>query len=94
MKVYRYEMPDKGGPFFTLDGVQRRTGICIQVSDYVFGCLSRDDLTSHFHGTANFPEECKIVVREVPDDAVINVGNQVMFPKAYLREDTVIHDED
>ena len=89
MKVYRYEMPDGGGPFFTLSGIQRRTGVCVQVSTYVFGCLNKDDLVNHFHGTLDFPEECKIVTREIPDDVIINVGNQVMFPKEFVREDTL-----
>ena len=38
MLIYRYEMPDGGGPFFTLDGVQRRTGVKLPPSEYIFGC--------------------------------------------------------
>ena len=85
MIVYRYEMPDGGGPFFTLDGVQRRTGVQLPSSDYVFGCSSEEDLNKYFNGVKDIPTECKVVVRDIPDEMVAIIGNQVMFPKQIVR---------
>lgn len=86
MKVYRYEMPDGGGPFFTLDGIQRRTGVKLPSSDYVSGCDNLDNLDKYFHGIQNIPEECKIVAREIPDELVLRIKTgQVIFPKYLIR---------
>lgn len=85
MKVYRYEMPDGGGPFFTLDGVQRRTGVQLPSSDYIFGCSSEEELDKYFNGVKDIPAECGVVVRDIPDEMIILVGDQIMFPKQIIR---------
>lgn len=84
MLVFRYEMPDGGGPFFTLDGVQRRTGMKLSHSNLVYGCKRIKDLALYFHNIADIPSECRIVGRNIPDDQVIVFGLQVAFPKEII----------
>ena len=84
MLIYRYEMPDGGGPFFTLDGVQRRTGVKLPPSEYIFGCKNIDDLNKYFNNVENISEECKIVVRDIPANEIYYLGNQIMFKKSLL----------
>ena len=84
MLVYRYEMPDKGGPFFTINGVQRRTGVKLKTSEFVFGCKNEEDLDHYFEGCLDLPSNLKLVVRDIPDDKIIFLDNQLLFPKEFL----------
>ena len=87
MKIYRYEMPDFGGPFFTLDGTQRRTGYKMaHVAEWVFGATSAEELEEYFNGVRDIPYGCKIVVREIPDKYLFYIKGQVAFDKVLLFE--------
>lgn len=86
MKVYRLEMPDGGGPFFTLDGVQRRTGVKLPSADFACGCPTLEKLNEYFNKCSNIPQECKVVIREIPDEFVMYSEDQVIFPKRFIKE--------
>ena len=86
MIVYRLEMPDGGGPFFTLEGVQRRTGMQLPPSEFVFGCHSEADLDKYFKFKKGIPKECKVVVREIPDELCKDFGLQIMFPREIIKK--------
>lgn len=83
MLTYRVEMPDLGGPFFTFDGVQRRTGVKIMDSEYVFAFRSMNDLHNYFRGN-DIPEGCRIVVRDLPIDKIVIFDTKVMIPKKLI----------
>lgn len=78
-------MPDLGGPFFTFDGVQRRTGIKIMDSDYVFGFSSMEQLNKYFKG-GKIPDGCKIVIRDLPEDKIVQFNTRIMIPKTLILE--------
>lgn len=86
MLVYRYEMPDGGGPFFTLDGVQRRTGVKLPSATFACGCSTLEKLEEYFNHCSNIPQECKLVVRDIPDEFVMISEDQVIFPKRFIKE--------
>jgi len=91
MIVYRYEMPDGGGPFFTLGGIQRRTGVQMPPSAYVFGCTNFEDINKYFQGKDSIPKECKLVKREIPDQYVVRISDQAMFPKTFIEEGNLLN---
>lgn len=74
-------MPDGGGPFFTLEGVQRSTGVRLPSSDYAFGCHSVEDLNKYFRNKQVVLDRCQVVVRDIPDELCKDFGLQIMFPK-------------
>ncbi len=92
MKIYRYEMPDGGGPYFTLNGIQRKTKENFHLSfDYVFGCESEEDLKNYFKGKEEDIKECEIIVRDIPDNLIIKTKKQIIFPKFLINGQTKLN---
>lgn len=87
MRVYRYEMEDGGGPWFTRDGSSRGTFIDIKFNDGVlYGCTSLEELFDYFRQETHKVDlvDCTVKVYEIPDEdiEIISPG-QVVFPKTY-----------
>lgn len=87
MRVYRYEMEDGGGPWFTRDGSLREKPVEIRFSDDVlYGCTSLEELFDYFRQESHKVnlQDCIVKVYEIPNEdiEVISKG-QVAFPKTY-----------
>jgi len=92
MKIYRYEMEDGGGPYFTFDGAQRKTGQKIQENfNYVFGCESEEQLKAYFKGKEKEIKDCEIIVRDIPDEYITKLKKQVIFPKFLINGQTKLN---
>lgn len=92
MRVYRYEKPDGGGPWFTRDGSPR--GELPRLKDYenvIYGFLSLQSLFDFFkdHGNEVDMKDCEIKTYEVPQEDIEIMRNtsgyrdEVIFPKTY-----------
>lgn len=87
MRIYRYEMDDGGGPWFTRNGSSRGNPITIRFDDDVlYGCTSLEELFNYFREESHKVnlEDCMVKVYEIPDEdiEIISPG-QVIFPKTY-----------
>lgn len=78
MRVYRYEKPDGGGPWFTRDGIQRNHGpMPPKFSDSVlYGCTSLESLFSYSRDPAHNINlnDCEIKIYEVPEHDITKAG--------------------
>lgn len=85
MKVYRYEKPDGGGPFFTFYGINRFTH---QRDDdnFLSGCLSIEDLKKYFLFQEDILEECVLQEYDIPDEEIEYGASHVYFPKKYSQK--------
>ena len=88
MRVYRYEMKDGGGPWFTKDGVQRNPiHMPIKFSDdTLYGCISLQALFDYFREPSHKVdlEKCVVRVYEIPEyDIRVVSRREVVFPKSY-----------
>jgi len=84
MIIYRYENEDGGGPYYTLDGINRKSGIKLEDSSYIFGCTSIDKLETYFKNK-NDIKGCTMTVRDIPNKYIICLGDdQVLFPKIFM----------
>ena len=102
MLVYRYEYPDGGGPWFYPDGTERQP---LRHKDlyyrenckYAFGCKSKESLLRYFdpsNGHRISLIGSQIKVYDIPKKEVIELNNQLMFPKHYIEGDTNVWKED
>ena len=86
MKVYRYEKPDGGGPWSTLDGVWRSNNEqCKYADDYVYGCDSFENLEHYFTRQEFMKDGCQLKVYDVPKDEAVFIPRThvVLFPKKF-----------
>ncbi len=78
MRVYRYERPDGGGPWFTRDGVQRNDRpMPKKFSDNIlYGCTSLDSLFAYFRDPVHNVDlgDCTVRVYEVPEHDITKAG--------------------
>lgn len=87
MRVYRYEMEDGGGPWFTREGSLRDKPTKIRFNDGVlYGCTSLEELFDYFRQESHKVDldDCIVRVYEISDEdiEIISPG-QVIFPKTY-----------
>ena len=83
MIVYRYEKPDKGGVFFTLDGINRLTNVQI-FDNWISGCESVESLMQWFSERNINTDDCIIVSYNVPKEAIKYTKTHLVFPKKYI----------
>lgn len=85
MKIYRYEMPDGGGPWFNKDGKVRYKGTQPPIDDYLNGCDSLENLQTYFADCPSLIENCILRIYEVPDEEVVPLyrTHTVLFPKRF-----------
>lgn len=83
MKIYRYERPDGGGPFCTIDGKLRINKNITYNNNLLFGCSSIEQLFKWFENYQSLLYGCKIKIYDIPDSEVIIGEDEVLFPKGY-----------
>lgn len=93
MRVYRFENPDGGGPWFTQEGKLRTESVTPPSkskfkSPVLYGCTPLYKLLDYFKDSRHKVDisNCEIKVYEIPDKDItyINKGTgHVAFPKSY-----------
>lgn len=90
MVLYRYEMPDGGGPYVTPDGYIRGMSKEKQVDGpytdgFKYCCKSIKELKKYFLERTEpfFLKQCEIKIYEVPDNLVKYNGYSYKIPFAY-----------
>lgn len=92
MRVYRFEKPDGGGPWFTKDGILRNPNVLPVGTGFtdpvLYGCASLEELFSYFREPAHKVNltDCEVRVYEVPEQDIIHISprtGQIVFPKTY-----------
>ena len=88
MKVYRYEKPDGGGPWFTKEGtIREEDARQPPVDEYLNGCDSLESLQDYFSRYPSLIKDCELKVYDVPDNEVIRMRTHtVLFPKKFREE--------
>ena len=83
MIVYRYEKSDKGGVFFTLNGINRKNNIYFD--DNWISCCESEKLLKQWFLERNIDvSDCHIVIYDIPKEAIRKTRTHLIFPKEYL----------
>ena len=83
MLVYRYEYPDKGGVFFTLDGKNRKNNYIFD-DNWISCCESIDALKLWFNKRKIDVSNCQIITYDIPKEAIKYTQTHLLFPKKYI----------
>ena len=83
MIVYRYEKSDKGGVFFTLNGINRNSNVCF--NDNWISCCESEELLKQWFSERNIDtSDCHIVIYDIPKEVIKKTRTHLIFPKEYL----------
>ena len=84
MIIYRYEKPDKGGVFFTYDGINRTNNLKFN-DKYLSCCESEKKLKQWFSERKIDVSDCMIVSYDIPIEEILHTKTHLLFPKDYLK---------
>lgn len=80
MIVYRYEKLDKGGVFFTLNGINRISRDCF-IDNWISCCESKELLQKWFSDRNIDVSDCYIVTYDIPKELIKHTKTHLIFPK-------------
>ena len=92
MYVYRFEYPDGGSPFCTLDGVVRDCNFHAEFNDSgIYGCKDLEQLKEYFQRQQCIIKNCKIFRYDVPIEEIEFLKREIIFPRQYKKNGVQIN---